>query len=173
MKVAAISTAVVAALVASAVAVPSFAQDYRGYGYEGRDACGEKIHKSGTTGALLGGLAGALIGANLASHHGGRAGGAVLGGLAGAALGNNIARSSTKSSGACEGDDYYNTRYAPRAYYDGRYEGRYAPAAYRYEGDAYNRGYEPQAYSQGRYESGYDRDGYRHSHYDGGSYRPY
>lgn len=63
MKVAAISTAVIAALAVSAVAAPSFAQDYRGYA--SRDPCQESVHNSGTTGALLGGLAGVLIGSNL------------------------------------------------------------------------------------------------------------
>ena len=149
MKVATITTAVVAALAVSATAVPSFAQDYRGYGY--RDDCQEKVHNSGTTGALLGGIAGALIGSNLASHHGGRSGGAVLGGLAGAAVGNNIARSSAKSSGACEGGYYGRSS----AYYGGS---RYAPAAYGY-GRAYS----------GGYEDGY----YRHRHYDADYYRPY
>ena len=165
MKVAAISTAVIAAMAASAVAVPSFAQDYRGYGNDYRDACQEKTHDNGTAGALLGGIAGALIGSNLASHHGGRSGGAVLGAVAGAALGNNIARSSTKSSGACEGG-YYNSRYTPRAYYDGRSEGRY-DSRYDYR-DAAPR-YAPTAYSYG----GSDRGGYRHQQYEGGYYRPY
>ena len=166
MKVAAISTAVVAALAVSAAAVPSFAQDYRGYGYDNRDPCQEKTHNNGTAGALLGGIAGALIGSNLASHHGGRSGGAVLGAVAGAALGNNIARSSAKSSGACEGG-YYNSRYTPQSYYGGRYEA--TPQSYyggRYEAPRYA----PTAY---RYEGAYGSGGYRHEHYDGGYYRPY
>jgi uncharacterized protein YcfJ len=164
MKVAAISTAVIAALATSAFAAPSFAQDYRGYGYDSRDPCQERVHNSGTTGALLGGLAGVLIGSNLASHHGGRAGGAVLGGLAGAAVGNNIARSSAHSSGACEGG-YYNSRYTPRARYDGRYDTQ------RYQGR-----YEAPRY-EGRYETQrYAPSPYRYTSYDGGdygSYRPY
>ncbi len=166
MKVAAISTAVVAALAVSATAVPSFAQDYRGYGYDGRDPCQEKVHESGTAGALLGGLAGVLIGSNLASHHGGRSGGAVLGGLAGAALGNNIARSSARSSGACEGG-YDNSRYAPRVSYNGGYEGQRYYGQQRYEGR-----YEAPRYEAPRYES----RPYHETRYDGdrdAAYRSY
>ena len=150
MKVAAISTAVVAALAVSAAAVPSFAQDYRGYGYDSRSPCQEKVHESGTAGALLGGIAGALIGSNLASHHGGRSGGAVLGGLAGAALGNNIARSSAHSSGACEGG-YDNGRYAPRVSYYGGYEGQRYYGQQRYDAPRYERPYHETRYDYRSY----------------------
>lgn len=96
-------------------ATPMLAQahDYRRYD----DDCTDRIHRNGTTGAIIGGLAGAAIGSNLAASHGGRTGGAVLGAAAGAAVGSNIARSSTKDS--CR--PRYRTAY--------RYEG-YAPAYY-------------------------------------------
>jgi hypothetical protein len=84
-----------------ALAAPIGAQAHD-YGYYQRyqDACTDRIHDNGVTGALLGGAAGAVIGSNLA-HGGGRTGGAVLGGVAGAAIGSNIARSTTKDS--CRG----------------------------------------------------------------------
>jgi hypothetical protein len=97
-----------AAIAASALTVgPVSAQDD---GYDrGRDPCAQVQHDRGTSGAVLGALAGAALGSNLAAHHGGRSGGAVLGALAGAAVGNNIGRSSGQNSGACrdEAPVYY------------------------------------------------------------------
>src|SRR5690348_12456023 len=87
-----------AALVATtflSAAAPAAAQGYR---YS--DDCTRRIHNNGTAGAIVGGIAGAVVGSNLA-HGGGRTGGAILGGAAGAAIGNNIARSSTKDG--CRG----------------------------------------------------------------------
>jgi len=84
-------------------AAPAAAQGYR---YS--DDCTRRIHNNGTTGAIVGGIAGAVVGSNLA-HGGGRTGGAVLGGAAGAAIGNNIARSSTKDG--CRGRPYYSRGY--------------------------------------------------------------
>ena len=142
MKIAALSATALALVTAGAVATPSFAQDYRGYGYgygDGRaDACQAKQHDSGTTGAVLGGIAGALIGSNLASHHGGRTGGMALGAVAGAVLGNNIGRSSAKSSGICEERDYGRVAYR-------RAQPYYGDANYR--GDGYRNGYRPYRYS--------------------------
>jgi hypothetical protein len=150
------------ALTALAAGSPSFAQNYD-YGRY-RDGCSDRIRSNGTTGALLGGLAGAAVGANLASHHGGRTGGALLGGLAGAALGNNIARSSAKSD--CRGPRYrYRTSsYAysrPQYYgYDG-YSESYAYPAYRYETPYYE-----QPYASGYYEPGYYEPRHRHRHHE-------
>ena len=45
-------------------------------------------------GALLGGIAGAVLGSNVA-RGGGREGGAIIGGVGGAALGADIAKNST------------------------------------------------------------------------------
>ena len=147
MRVAAISGAVIAALAAGAVATPSYSQTYD---YRGDDACRHKQHNSGTTGAVVGGIAGAVVGSNLTHHHGARAGGAVLGGLAGAAIGNSIGRSSAKSSSACRGYTYYNGRYYDNSrYYDGRYyDGRYGynynyPYSYNYDYDNQPRPYDP------------------------------
>jgi hypothetical protein len=96
------AAALVAATAFSA-ATPAAAQGYR---YS--DDCTRRIHDNGTTGAIVGGIAGAVVGSNLA-HGGGRTGGAILGGAAGAAIGNNIARSSTKDG--CRGRRYYSSGY--------------------------------------------------------------
>lgn len=137
MRVAAISGVVIAALTAGAVATPSLSQTY----YDGQDACRHAQHSRGTTGAVVGGIAGAVIGSNATHHHGARTGGAILGGLAGAAVGNSLGRSSAKSSSACRGYTYYNGRY----YYDRRY--------------GYNSNYHPY------YNNGYYNDGY-YNNYD-------
>ncbi|HEX5378171.1 MAG TPA: glycine zipper 2TM domain-containing protein [Phenylobacterium sp.] len=155
MKRQAISGAVLAALAAGAIATPTFAQPYRGYAYE--DACQRKTHDSGTTGAVLGGIAGALVGSSLAGRHDGRTGGAVIGALAGAALGNNIGRSKAKSS--CDGyadrgyyGSSYNSGYARNSYYSSHRARAYAydPApTYAYDpapAYAYDRGYRESAY---------------------------
>jgi len=100
-----------AALVATTVfaaAAPASAQGYR---YS--DDCTRRIHDNGTAGAIVGGIAGAVLGSNLA-HHGGRTGGAILGGAAGAAIGNSVARSSTKDR--CRGHHVYRSGY-PAPYY--------------------------------------------------------
>jgi uncharacterized protein YcfJ len=146
MKVAAISGAVIAALAVGSLATPTLAQDYR---YDRRDVCQDSRHSNGATGAVLGGIAGVLIGSNLASHHGGRAGGAALGGVAGALLGNSIGRSSANSS--CDG--YYATRYEHRGYDNSRYgyaDGRYDTGHY----DNGRYGYDSR-YAQ-PYRTGYD-----------------
>ena len=62
-------------------------QTYR----EDRRECRNKKNGNTAAGAILGGIAGAVIGSNLA-HGGGREGGAIIGGVAGAAGGSAIAR---------------------------------------------------------------------------------
>jgi hypothetical protein len=163
MKVAMISGAMIAALAAGAVATPSFAQPYHPYGYDSREVC----HGSGNTtaGAVIGGIAGALLGSNLASHHGGRAGGAALGGVAGALIGSSIARSSDKDR--CDTQAYgYDNRSYGRGY-SSSYE---AP---RYSG-GYGRGYSGSYYAP-RYNGGYGQS-YSNSYYapgyEGGYSRP-
>ncbi|MDB5447231.1 MAG: glycine zipper protein [Phenylobacterium sp.] len=145
MKIAALSATALALVTAGAVATPSFAQDYPGYGYGRADACQSKQHNNGTTGAVLGGIAGALIGSNLASHHGGRTGGMALGAVAGAVLGNNLGRSSAKSSGACDERDYGRVAYRRTQPYDG---GGYYGSDYRGGDDRAYRysGYDPYSY---------------------------
>lgn len=130
-KIAAISATALALVSAAAVATPSFAQPY---GYGAYEACRAKKSDKGTTGAVIGGLAGAVLGSQVAGR-GDRTEGAVIGGLAGVLLGNTVGRSSAKSSAACEARDYGRAAYR-RAYYDGRYDdrydGRYGYHDYRY-----------------------------------------
>jgi len=126
----ALSLAAVAAT-SIATAMPASAQDY-GYA-PARDACAQTQHDRGTGGAILGALAGAAIGSNLASHHGGRSGGAILGALAGAAVGNNVGRSSGQGSEACRERDeapvyYTETSASYGGYYD---RGRFDEARFR------------------------------------------
>jgi hypothetical protein len=163
-----------------AMAQSAEAQSYR-YGYRGD--CTDRIHSNGTTGLLLGGVAGALVGSNLAAHHGGRAGGAALGGLAGAALGSNIARSSTKDS--CGG--YYRPSYRSSYYqrpddgqsnygYDSYPSTYYAPRYPAYRGYPEPYGYarapvvRTYVYSEPYYGDGYG-GGYRHWDHDEGRHR--
>lgn len=108
MKISVLVGVVATAALATAVATPSSGQPY---GYYGRDPCQSRQHDSGTTGAIVGGLAGALLGSSVAPHHGNRAGGAAIGGIAGALLGNSIGRSSAKSSDICQERDYESSYY--------------------------------------------------------------
>jgi hypothetical protein len=136
MKFAALTATTLALATAGAAATPSFAHDY-GY-YDAAEACHAKKQESGTTGAVLGGLAGAFIGSSVAGH-GSHAGGAVIGGLAGALIGNGVGRSSAKDSAPCEARDYGRIAYrGEHAYYDGYQRSSYHP--YRY-GD-----YDPYGY---------------------------
>jgi hypothetical protein len=135
MKTAAVTGAVLAALAAGALATPSFA----------RDPCEQHKHNNGTAGAVIGGLAGAVLGSNVAGH-GAKTEGSIIGGVAGAAIGNNIGRSGVK----CDGYSYYNPRggyydrdghwhsYSTSAYYNnnGYYAGQYGR-----DTSAYDRGY--------------------------------
>ena len=63
-----------------------------------REACHDEKKGNEVGGALLGGIAGAVIGSNVA-RGGGREGGAIIGGVGGAALGANIAKNSTHCDG--------------------------------------------------------------------------
>jgi hypothetical protein len=146
-----ITGALIAATAAGALAVPTFASA-QPYGYY-EDGCRAREHSNGAAGAVIGGIAGALLGSSVAPHHGNRAGGAAIGGVAGALIGNSIGRSSAKSdSYACNG--YYERgrygSYAAPTYYNGRgyYDGRYGYNGYNgYSGYS---GYYSQPYSYDR-----------------------
>jgi outer membrane lipoprotein SlyB len=62
---------------------------------QARRACHEKKKNAQVGGAILGGIAGALIG-NGVSRGGGREGGTIIGGVGGAAVGSSIAKGETK-----------------------------------------------------------------------------
>jgi len=59
-----------------------------------REACHDQKKGNEVGGALVGGIAGAVLGSNIA-RGGGREGGAIIGGVGGAALGSDIAKNST------------------------------------------------------------------------------
>jgi hypothetical protein len=139
------------------------ARDYRPAAYDGRydDGCSSRVHDNGAAGAVIGGLAGALIGSNVA-HHGGRTGGAVIGAAAGALVGSSIARSSTKQS--CRGSDYG---------YDGYRQSAYSQPAYGYDrGYTGYTGYNGYSYPAYTGYSGYTAYSYsRDDHRDRGEHR--
>jgi hypothetical protein len=128
MKMRIMTTALIAATAAGALAAPTISSA-QPYGYY--DDCRAREHSNGTAGAIIGGIAGALLGSSVAPHHGNRAGGAAIGGVTGAVIGNSIGRSSAKSNSyACNGyyrDGRYYSYSAPTydydrsRYYDGRY----------------------------------------------------
>jgi multidrug efflux pump subunit AcrA (membrane-fusion protein) len=62
---------------------------------EARRACHDRKRSAQVGGAVLGGIAGALIG-NGVSRGGGREGGTIIGGVGGAAVGSSIAKGETK-----------------------------------------------------------------------------
>jgi hypothetical protein len=129
MKTRILTGALIAATAAGALAVPTFASAQTYY----YDDCRAREHSNGTAGAVIGGIAGALLGSSVAPHHGNRAGGAAIGGVTGAIIGNSIGRSSAKSNSyACNGyDSRRHYGYAPTYYYDGRgYDGRYGYNTY-------------------------------------------
>jgi hypothetical protein len=147
MKTAAISGALIAALAAGAVAIPT-ASAARPYGYA------SDCRHDGTAGTVIGGIAGALLGSSLAPHHGNRAGGAAIGGVAGALIGNSIGRSSSCST-VSQGYGYDSYGYADRYSGSGYSSYGYAPA---YGYTTY--------YSQPYYSRGYDRDDHRYRDHD-------
>ena len=110
-KFAPAAAALTAVIALGSIASPVMAQDYRGYNgaparYDAY-ACQDAKHQNQTAGGIIGALAGAVIGSNLAAHGGGRTGGALLGAAAGAAVGSNIGVSSAHQSGACQSADAY------------------------------------------------------------------
>lgn len=84
-----------AALVASSLAVPQFAaaQAYRDYG--SGDVCKQEQKDSAKKGAVVGGVAGALLGSAVAGK-GQKTEGAVLGGVVGAVAGHEIGKRRVK-----------------------------------------------------------------------------
>lgn len=160
MKTRFITSALIAATAVGALTAPtiSSAQPYGSY----YDDCRTHERSNGTAGAVIGGIAGALLGSSVAPHHGNRAGGAAIGGVTGAIVGNSIGRSSAKSNSyACNGYDrryysydnrgyysydnrsydnrgYYSGYSAPTYYYNGRYDGRYGSNTYAYPSYSYD-----------------------------------
>lgn len=83
------------AVAASGLTVPVAASAQpRGVVYKS-DPCHAEKRQAGATGAIVGGIAGAVLGSQVAGR-GARTEGAVIGGAAGAVAGNQIARHSVK-----------------------------------------------------------------------------
>lgn len=136
------------------LAQPMFAQaqgyrahDYRSYDRYADD-CSRRVRHNGTTGALLGAAAGAVLGSNVASRRN-HTEGALIGAAAGAAVGSNIARSSTKDR--CSGSRYRAAYPAYSGYYQPGYTGYYEPGYTSYEP---------------RHDNGLHRGWYKHHHED-------
>ena len=94
-----------------------------------------RSHDDHVAGTVIGGLAGAAIGSNLAAHHGGRAGGAILGGLLGMIVGHDVAENHAPPPPGCHGYGYGGGYYRPAvvAVYPRPYYRHYwAPYPYYY-----------------------------------------
>jgi hypothetical protein len=161
MKVAPITAALTAVVALGSIASPVLAQGYGYYPDPARDAsqsCQVVKHQSQTTGGILGALAGAVLGSNIAQG-GGRTGGALIGAAAGAVVGSNIGLSSSRDSGACRAAATYGD-YRPSSYGGAYYSYGYDRTPYRqgypdYPRDAYSR----QAYARsGGDDYRYNRD---------------
>jgi hypothetical protein len=140
MKFAPVTLALATAIAAGATVTPAFAYDRYGDRYDSRydnnwnrreyyeDACQQEKRKRRNTGAVVGGLAGAVLGSQVAGH-GAKTEGAVVGGVAGAVVGANVGRSSAKNSWACDRQGAYfryDQTYPYRSsYYRADYRGRY------------------------------------------------
>ncbi len=146
--------AAAAAMTLGGMALPTVASAQDGY-YDGRgyhyDPCRRDTTQRGTTGALVGGGLGAVVGSNIAGR-GVRTEGAVLGGLLGAAIGAGVGR----ESAACAPGHVPPPPPPPEAsygygHYD-RYGSGYGPS-YEYDAQPY----------QGSYGYDYDNQGYAYS----------
>ena len=112
--------AAAAAVALSGISIPAAASAQpRGVVYKA-DPCRAEKKQAGATGAVLGGIAGAVIGSQVAGR-GARTEGAVIGGVGGAVVGNQIGRHSVKCVG------YPRGRHASRSgcrWINDRYQGR-------------------------------------------------
>ena len=139
----------------AALTVPTFAAaqqaaapyDSRGYYY---DPCKRDSTNRATTGGIIGALAGAAIGSNLAAHHGGRTGGAALGGLAGAVAGASIGKNSAACNSAPQQQGYYSNG---STYYGANQGGGYYDRS-EYDRDRYDRDRDDR-YAEDRYGNAY------------------
>lgn len=135
------------ALAMMAFAQPAAAQQYRTYHDEhvATQQCQQSQRNRTVGGALIGGIAGAVLGHNVAGGHGSRdegtALGAIVGAVAGGAIGRNTANCDTQVRGSY--DPYYGQAQQGPYYGDNDddlYGGEYAQSGYR---DRYGRECEP------------------------------
>ncbi|GAM98698.1 hypothetical protein U91I_02333 [alpha proteobacterium U9-1i] len=148
--------AVVGAVMAAALATPASAQTYEQRAYheqhvQQQQYCSQRRNGNTTAGAVIGGIAGAVLGSQAASR-GHRTDGSVLGAVVGATAGAMIGRSNTRCAQAPQGS------YDP--YAQGQYGQQY-PQQYPQQGPGY-RGEDDDLYGGPYQESGYRGDnGYR------------
>ena len=115
---------------AGALAVPTFASAQSAGYYDNNnggayyDPCRRESTNRATTGGILGALAGAAVGSNLAAHHGGRTGGAALGGVVGAVAGANIGKNSAACTPGQQRQGYYNNGRTYGQTYGSNYDSR-------------------------------------------------
>lgn len=148
--------AVVGAFMAAALATPAAAQNYGQQAYhdghvQQQQYCSQRRNGNTAAGAVLGGLAGAVLGSQAASR-GHRTDGSVLGAVVGATAGAMIARSNSR----CQ--------QTPQGSYDPRAQGQYSqdPYADPYGQQPYrNGGYDDDDLYGGPQPSGYGGNGYR------------
>ena len=127
LKAAVLVAGTSASLALAAAPTIAAAQPYYGDRYYAYDECRHERANNAVAGAIIGGIAGALIGHGVSGYHergSGTAAGAVIGGTAGAAIGS--------SSGCYHRHYYYYHR--PRVYYYGEPRPYYAPPPYYYYG---------------------------------------
>jgi hypothetical protein len=154
-------TAGLAALMGLTTVGAAAAQSYDsrdGYYYE-QQRCHAKKSTNGTAGAVLGGIAGAILGSNVA-HGGGRTGGAIIGGVAGAAVGSNVGRNGTN----CDARGYYYNNTSPAGYYD-----RYGTYHYYNNNGYYYNNTSPSGY----YDSYGTWHSYSNGYWSNGVWYPY
>ena len=155
MKFAAMSAAAVATVIGgAAISAPAAAQPYRSYDYDNCRTSGSNQ----TAGAVIGGVAGALLGRSLAGDRHNRTEGAAVGAVAGALLGSQIGKSKS------------NCRDYDTSYYNNGYGSYSTPYASSYYGNTYAQPYGSayaQPYARGYYATPtYSRYGYSAPRYD-------
>ena len=158
-------TAVLAATVAAGAMATPLAVSAQPYGDPNyRSDCQIKKKKGSTNGAIIGALAGAVLGSQV-SGRGARTEGSAVGAVAGGVVGSQIGRSSAKNSDACLRQGYYDNRQGYRTYGQTYYyrDGFYDTSGqwHRYD-RRYSRAYYQQQYGYGTYYDtyNYDRRGY-------------
>ena len=154
---------------ATAVSVPTFAaaqssSDYYGRNSYSYDPCRRDTTSRSTGGGIIGALAGAAIGSNVAGRNV-RKEGAVLGALAGAALGATIGKRSAACESGQSSSAYYNDGQSDYGSYD-RGQGYYGGNTYGSNYDnrrSYNSGYDNRSRARSRYDA-YATDDYGDSY---------
>lgn len=154
---------ILSALAAIVLAAPSLASagpngSYNYQGYNSDTQCQQKVNNNQTTGGLVGAVAGAAIGSNVAGR-GVRTEGAVLGAILGAVVGSSVG----KNRIAC--DDQYQYEKNRNYQNHGQYNHHN-----KYEKYGHNDDDDDNYYSQGSYNNGYN-NGHNNGGYGNGQYQ--